>query len=234
MRKSFKVYFILALCLMLLASLSSCKSDEQKAMEKQIKTANKLLSSKSKIFDESTRSNLKKVIKDSENSANDKSYKKSTDKLKAAIKACRDSIKQQKQVTRPSQKFIIERVSNIESIVQVEAATEETDTNNLMNKPKGYYAYIALSSSMVPAESKLYSSPVENGNEGGGAIEVYKTAKLAKARDAYLSTFDSPGALSPGTHRVVGTMVVRTSSKLKASQQRALEKNIIDALIKLK
>ena len=62
-------------------------------MEKQIKTANKLLSSKSKIFDESTRSNLKKVIKDSENSANDKSYKKSTDKLKAAIKAYRDSIK---------------------------------------------------------------------------------------------------------------------------------------------
>lgn len=87
---------------------------------------------------------------------------------------------------------------------------------------------------MVPAESKLYSSPVENGNEGGGAIEVYKTAKLAKAREAYLSALDSPGALSPGTHRVVGTMVVRTSSKLKASQQRALEKNIIDALIKLK
>lgn len=63
MRKSFKVYFILALCLMLLASLSSCKSDEQKAMEKQIKTANKLLSSKSKIFDESTRSNLKKLLR---------------------------------------------------------------------------------------------------------------------------------------------------------------------------
>ena len=78
MRKSFKVYFILALCLMLLVSLSSCKSDEQKAMETQIKTANKLLSSKSKIFDESTRSNLKKVIKDSEKSTNDKSYKKST------------------------------------------------------------------------------------------------------------------------------------------------------------
>lgn len=62
MRKSFKVYFILALCLMLLVSLSSCKSDEQKAMKTQIKTANKLLSSKSKIFDESTRSNLKKLL----------------------------------------------------------------------------------------------------------------------------------------------------------------------------
>ena len=234
MRKSFKVYFILTICFILLASLSGCKSDNQKTMETQIKTANELLSSKSKIFDESTRSNLKKVIKDSEKATDDNSYNKSTDSLKAAIKAYRDSIKQQKQVTRPSQKFIIERVSNIESIVQVEAATEETDTNNLMNKPSGYYAYIALSSSMIPAESKLYSSPVENGNDGGGVIEVYKTVKLAKAREAYLSALDSPGALSPGTHKVVGTMVVRTSSRLKASQQQALEKSIINALIELK
>lgn len=103
-----------------------------------------------------------------------------------------------------------------------------------MNKPHGYYAYIALSSSMIPTELRAYSTPVENGNDGGAAIEVYKTVKLAKAREAYLASLDSPGALSPGTHKVVGTMVVRTSSRLKASQQQALEKNIINALIELK
>lgn len=234
MRKSFKIYFILSLCFILLTSLSSCKSDKQKAMDAEVKIANELLSSKSNIFDENTRTNLKKVIKDSEKAVDDQSYKKSTDNLRSAIKAYRDSIKQQKQVTHPSQKFILERVKNIDSIVQIEAATEETDQNNMMNKPHGYYAYIALSSSMIPTELRAYSTPVENGNDGGAAIEVYKTVKLAKAREAYLASLDSPGALSPGTHKVVGTMVVRTSSRLKASQQQALEKNIINALIELK
>ena len=113
-------------------------------MDAEVKIANELLSSKSNIFDENTRTNLKKVIKDSEKAADDQSYKKSTDNLRSAIKAYRDSIKQQKQVTHPSQKFILERVKNIDSIVQIEATTEETDQNNMMNKPHGYYAYIAF------------------------------------------------------------------------------------------
>ena len=100
MRKSFKIYFILSLCFILLTSLSSCKSDKQKAMDAEVKIANELLSSKSNIFDENTRTNLKKV-KDSEKAADDQSYKKSTDNLRSAIKAYRDSIKQQKQVTHP-------------------------------------------------------------------------------------------------------------------------------------
>ena len=70
---------------------------------------------------------------------------------------------------------------------------------------------------MIPAESKLYSSPVENGNDGGGVIEVYKTVKLAKAREAYLSALDSPGALSPGTHRVVGTIIKQNTSRCSTS-----------------
>jgi hypothetical protein len=42
------------------------------------------------------------------------------------------------------------------------------------------------------------------------------------------------GGLSSGTNKVVGTLLVRTSDELTASQQKKLEKNIINALINLK
>ncbi len=76
-------------------------------------------------------------------------------------------------------------------------------------------------------------SPVEAGNDGGGCIEAYKTVKAAKARNQYLSALDSLGAFGPGSHKVVGTLVVRTSNQLTASQQKQLETNVVNALIKL-
>ena len=38
---------------------------------------------------------------------------------------------------------------------------------------------------------------------------------------------------SAGTHKVVGTVVVRTSNELTASQEGELEQNIINELIRL-
>lgn len=68
---------------------------------------------------------------------------------------------------------------------------------------------------------------------GGAVIEAFHTVKDAEARDTYLSGFDGAGMLSPGSHRVVGTLVIRTSDELSASDQKKLENRIVDALIKL-
>lgn len=115
----------------------------------------------------------------------------------------------------------------------MEAATEKTDANTLMNKKGGYYAYVAMKSSLIDDCYDEGESPVEAGTEGGAVIEAFHTVKDAKARDAYLSGFDGAGMLSPGSHRVVGTLVIRTSDELSASDQKKLENRIVDALIKL-
>lgn len=51
----------------------------------------------------------------------------------------------------------------------------------------------------------------------------------AEKRNDYLASFDG-GILSSGSHSVLGTCVIRTSTYLKASQQQALEQALIDAL----
>lgn len=90
-----------------------------------------------------------------------------------------------------------------------------------------------MKSSMVDDWYYEGESPVEAGCSGGAVIEAFKTVKEAKARDAYLETLSMPGPLNPGTHTVVGTLLVRTSNELTATQQKELEKAVIEALIRL-
>ena len=63
---------------------------------------------------------------------------------------------------------------------------------------------------------------------------MYKTAEEAQVRNTYLSTFDGLGLLNPGSHYVYGTVVIRTSSHLTASQQTTLTEKIYNKLIELK
>lgn len=42
------------------------------------------------------------------------------------------------------------------------------------------------------------------------------------------------GIFSPGSHRVVGTVIIRTSNQLTASQQKELEEKLIASLTELK
>ena len=70
---------------------------------------------------------------------------------------------------------------------------------------------------------------IDKGTDAGGSIEVYKTKSEATERNEYLAAFDG-GILSSGSHTVIGTLVVRTSNELTASQQKSLEADIIAAL----
>lgn len=83
-------------------------------------------------------------------------------------------------------------------------------------------------------QSNVYGKTiVDKGTEAGGAIEVYPTVEDANKRNEYLAGFDGAGMLSSGSHSVVGTIVIRTSDKLTASQQKEMEKNIYNSLIEI-
>lgn len=210
-----------------------CGSQAKKDMKSAVSTANKVLETNAKPFDPATKADLKKAVESSEKADDDESYTAATEKVKAATKAYKDSVKQLKQVTNPKEAFLIARAKTVKSVTKVEAATEETDENKLMNKEGGYTSYIAMKSSMIKDSYYADQSPLEAGNDGGAVIEAFKTAKDAQARADYLAQFDSSGALASGTHKVIGTLLIRTSNELTASQQKVLEKQIINALIKL-
>ena len=157
------------------------------------------------------------------------------EKLENTQKALEDSILQNQQVTNPSEAFVIEQLTGLPGITMIEAATEDNDPNGNLHKTGGYTAAVFFIYDQVTDSYVLYSkgdTPVERATDGGGCIEVYETVEYAEARNTYLASFDGT-IFSSGSHTVCGTIVVRTSDKLTATQQKELEAAIIAALIEL-
>lgn len=157
-----------------------------------------------------------------------------TQALKDAETALSNSIEQRKLVTAPSEAFVIERLRGIDGVGEIAALTEETDNNGLLGKAGTYYAKIDFASPWIKDPYSIYSgrSVAENSTDGGGSVEVFETEELAQKRNDYLGAFDG-GILASGSHKVLGTLVVRTSDELTASQQKKLEADIIASLTKL-
>ncbi|EOT43572.1 hypothetical protein [Enterococcus columbae] len=145
-----------------------------------------------------------------------------------------NSIKQLTQVTNPSEAFVVERLTGLPNITGMEAVTEGNDPNGNLNKQGGYTSTVYFSSDLVNQEDVFGSTIVDKGTEAGGAIEVYRTEKDAQKRETYLAAFDGAGPFNSGSHKVLGTIVIRTSDKLAASQQKTLEQNITNSFITLK
>lgn len=163
-------------------------------------------------------------------------YTETLNALAAAQKALEDSIAQLKQVTNPSEAFVIQRITGLPNITGIEAVTESNDPNGKLNKAGGYTATVYFSSDLVD-QSSVYASEgytgiVAVGNDGGGTVEVYSSVEDAEKRSTYLGAFDG-SILSSGSHEVLGTCVLRTSDKLTASQQQALTQEVREALIRL-
>lgn len=156
--------------------------------------------------------------------------------IETAATNLQDSIDQLLQVTNPSEQFVIERLTGLSNITGVEAVTEGNDPNGNLNKDGGYTATVFFSSDLVDASETYamegYTGIPAIGTEGGGAVEVYATAEDAEKRNEYLASFDG-GIFASGSHAVVGTCVIRTSDHLTASQQDALEQEIIESLTRL-
>ena len=150
-------------------------------------------------------------------------------KLDMAYKALDKSIKQYALVNNPKASYIIECLGKVTNVVNISAVTEDNDPNGHLNKPGGYTAQVYFSSNLVNQSSVFGTTVIDKGTQCGGSIEVYSTVEEVKKRNDYLATFDG-GILASGSHMVIGTCLVRLSDELKASEQTAMEKNIIKIL----
>ena len=157
--------------------------------------------------------------------------------LTTAYTNLENSKKQYKQVVNPSEEFVMQRILTVDDVVDARAVTEDQDPNGNLHKAGGYTSTVYFESKNVD-QSDIYISGeysdvlIDKGTDAGGAIEVYENVEDAEKRRDYLATYDGT-IYANGTHTVIGTVLVRTSNKLTATQQKELEQKVIDALTRL-
>ncbi len=223
--------------------------DKNSELDKYIKKVEQLINSKEKVVNDEVVTNAKatkkkaqasRVVLDSKPFTTKKikektkslktppDYTNIIEDLKKAINDYEISIKVYKQLTNPTEEFIIQRLQTIDEITDVSAVTEDNDPNGQLNKPGGYTATVYFSSSNVNQYEVYGNTLIDKGTDAGGAIEVYSKEEDAIKRRDYLAGFDG-GILASGSHTVIGTVLIRTSDYLTATEQKNLEKKIIDA-----
>lgn len=147
--------------------------------------------------------------------------------------AYQNSVLQMKQITNPNEDFVIQRLKGIPNISGYQAVTEDHDPNGNLNKQGGYTSTVYFSTPLIDQSSVYGNDIVDKGTECGGAIEVYASEEDAEKRDSYLASFDGAGMLNSGSHKVLGTIIIRTSTKLTATQQNEFTNNITNKLLEL-
>lgn len=147
--------------------------------------------------------------------------------------AYQNSVLQMKQITNPNEDFVIQRLKGIPNISGYQAVTEDHDPNGNLNKQGGYTSTVYFSTPLIDQSSVYGNDIVDKGTECGGAIEVYASEEDAEKRDSYLASFDGAGMLNSGSHKVLGAIVIRTSTKLTATQQNKFTNNITNKLLEL-
>lgn len=154
--------------------------------------------------------------------------------LKDAHQAYDDSILSLKQITAPSDEFVMDRLKRIENITAMGAVTEDNDPNGKLNKAGGYIGTIYFRDANID-QSEMYppnGTVFEVGTDGGGSIEIYPNVEDAESRNAYLATFDG-SIFDSGAHHVYGTIIIRISDSLTASKQNEMTEKVLNALIEI-
>lgn len=160
------------------------------------------------------------------------SYVSEAEALSAAKDAYETSLRIMEQITNPDEAFVISCLEQIEGITGYAAATEDNDPNGQLNKQGGYTSAVVFSYDKVDQSQAYGNTILEKGTDCGGQIEVYETVENANKRNDYLAAFDG-GVLSSGSHVVLGTIVVRTSNLLTATQQKDLETSLVQVFTTL-
>jgi len=160
-------------------------------------------------------------------------YSSTIKDLQGKQKAYEDSVKILKQVTCPAESFVIARLQELKDVKEIAAVTEDHDPNGLLNKAKGYTSTVYFSLSQVDQSNVFGSDIIDKGTDAGGAVETYANVEDAENRSDYLGALDGT-VLSSGSHMVLGTMVVRVSDELTASQQKKMQDKIVAALTDLR
>lgn len=163
----------------------------------------------------------------------DTDYSSLIESLKESQTALQESLDKYALVDNPSESYVISCLETIPGITGIAAATEDNDPNGKLGKAGGYTAAVFFSHENVDLDPYVYGyTIIEQGTDAGGQIEVYANEEDAVYRNDYLSGFDG-SFFKVGSHTVIGTCVIRTSDMLKASQQKSLEAELIEALTSL-
>lgn len=229
-------------------------NEKNREIDEAINSAKEVLNTGSPVYDETTindltvaisEANLAKreipklpdetenIVKATKELSDPLDYSDVISNIDIKKKALENSVKQMMQITNPSGDFIIQRLQGIEGISSCQAVTEDHDPNGMLNKQGGYTSATYFSSPWINQDEVYGNDVVDKGTECGGGIEVYPTVEDAEKRNLYLSSFDGSGFLNPGSHVVLGTIVIRTSSKLTATQQNDLTQKIVCRLLSL-
>lgn len=152
--------------------------------------------------------------------------------LALAKENAEQSIERERLVTAHTEAYVIERLRAVDLVQDISAVTEDNDPNGNLNKQGGYTAQVFFSCPYANKENVYGDTLIEQGTDAGGSIEVYKTKEEATTREAYLAGFDG-GLFASGSHKVIGTCLVRTSDEMTASHQKELEDKLIRSLTHL-
>lgn len=101
--------------------------------------------------------------------------------------------------------------------------TATTDPNHLLGRPTGYKSKCAWVDSRVPGSD---AQGLSAGDVGlGGSVEVFRTAKAAKARAKYIFTVESAAAILGAEYDYLkGPILVRVSQYLTPAQAATYRK----------
>lgn len=233
----------------------SSLEDKEEKLDENINNLQEIIDAGEPVLDESVIDNANEAIKNAQSAKYEVpemgkeveeiqkqtkeieavSYEEQETAIEEAKNALNESIEKYKLVDCPTEDFVLKRVATVEHITGVQAVTEDHDPNGNLNKAGSYTATVYMSCDYVNKD-ELYIEPGEDivdvGTDGGAAVEVYTCKEDAIKREEYLAGFDGTIFVS-GSHKVVGTCLIRTSSYLTASQQKEIETAIIEALTKL-
>lgn len=129
----------------------------------------------------------------------------------------------------PNIDFVKNKIEKIEGVSEICVVTEANDPNGQLNKDKGYTGALYFSLDTIETSTDdVDADACEKGTSAGGSIEVYANESDAKKRNDYLSSFD--GGIFASYHTIKGTVVIRLSEELTATQQEELSNEIISNL----
>lgn len=140
------------------------------------------------------------------------------------------TIMEDEKAIMPTEEYIIECLGCVPNIIEIAAVTEGNDPNGKLNKENGYYSAVFFAVDLLDQNNVYGDNLIEKGTDAGGCVESYKSVEEAKNRNEYLSNFDDNVVFNSGSHKVIGTIVVRTSKELTEEEQCYLESNIIAAI----
>ncbi|MGM9651375.1 MAG: hypothetical protein ACI3VX_05515 [Faecousia sp.] len=227
-------------------------ADMNGALDAAVSEADALVQSEEKALDESLRTDLETTVtkaraekvEPAEMPATAKEitdyvatiagvdYTDAIASLQRSLEAFQQSQQQYALVNNPSEAAVIAVLEKIPGVTGISAATEDNDPNGQLHKAGGYSSAVYFSHENVDQNDVLGDTIIDKGTKCGGQLEVYTTEEDAMKRDEYLASFDGT-ILSSGAHTVIGTIVVRVSDDMTATQQQELTALIIEELTRL-